>query len=53
MSTTIDCRYLYGESYHKGVGKIVNNETFLKTAVEIKEYVEKEREQFLRNMVNQ
>jgi hypothetical protein len=27
---------LYGESYHKGVGKIVNNETFLKTAVENK-----------------
>jgi hypothetical protein len=27
---------LCGESYHKGVGKIVNNETFLKTAVEDK-----------------
>lgn len=27
---------MYGESYHKGVGKIVNNETFLKTAVENK-----------------
>ena len=25
-----------GESYHKRVGKIVNNETFLKTAVEDK-----------------
>jgi hypothetical protein len=27
---------LYGESHYKGVGKIVNNETFLKTAVENK-----------------